>query len=109
MAKRSRSGTSVPQQTPPIMHMGSPSLTPYADDWAANTTTESTAPTSAANLNAVFGNDMSPIPHGLPDVSDCAHSKRYWHIEICLFINDCYCTFRKVTVFACTEGIIFES
>ena len=59
------------------MHKASPSLTPYKDDWAANTTTESTAHTmpSAANLNAVFGNDVSPIPHGLPDVSGCAHSE----------------------------------
>ena len=69
----------MPEQTPPIMHMGSPSLTPYEDDWAANTTTESTAPTSAANLNAVFGNDMSPIPHGLPDVADCAQSEPSRH------------------------------
>ena len=55
--------------------MHSPSLTPYDDDWVANTTTESTAHTSTANLDTVFGNDMSPIPHGLPDVSDCAHSE----------------------------------
>ena len=55
--------------------MPSPSLTPYADDWVANTSTESTAHTSTANLFTVFGNDMSSIPHSLPDVSDCAHSE----------------------------------
>ena len=57
------------------MHEGSPSLTPYKDDWAGTRTTQSTAHASAANLSSVFGNDMSPIPHGLPDVSDCAQSE----------------------------------
>ena len=57
------------------MHEGSPSLTPYEDDWADANTTQSTAHASAANLSSVFGSDMSPIPHGLPDVSDCALSE----------------------------------
>ena len=35
----------------------------------------SAAHTSAANLSPVVGNDVSPIPHGLPDVSECAHSE----------------------------------
>ena len=35
----------------------------------------STAHTSAANLSTVFGGDMSPILHGLQDVSECAHSE----------------------------------
>ena len=81
MAKRSRSGRSVPQQTPPIMHEGSPSLTPYEDDWAGTRTTQSTAHASAANLSSVFGNDMSPIPHGLPDVSDCAQSEPKYTVQ----------------------------
>ena len=41
----------------------------------AHTNTESTAHTSTANLAPAFGSDMSPIPHGLQDVSDCAHSE----------------------------------
>ena len=57
------------------MHEGSPSLTSYEDDWAGARTTQSTAHASAANLSSVFGNDMSPIPHGFPDVSDCAQSE----------------------------------
>ena len=65
----------MPQQTPPIMHEGSPSLTPYEDDWARTRTTQSTAHASAANLSSVFGSDMSPIPHGLPDVSESAQTE----------------------------------
>ena len=41
----------------------------------AHTNTEGTAHTSTANLSPVFGSDMSHIPHGLPDVSHCAHSE----------------------------------
>ena len=64
----------MPQRTPPIMHQGSPSLTPYEDDWADANRTQSTTQchASAANLSSVFGSDMSPIPHGLPDVSASA-------------------------------------
>ena len=62
----------MPQQTPPIMHQGSPLLTPYEDDWADANRTKSTTHASAANLSSVFGSDMSPIPHGLPDVSESA-------------------------------------
>ena len=54
------------------MHEGLPSLTPYEDDWAGANTTQSTTHASAANLSSVFGSDMSPIPHGLPDVSESA-------------------------------------
>ena len=75
MAKRSRTRKSVPEETPPNMPSPALSLTPYADDWVANTTTESTAHTSTANLSPVVGNDMSPIRHGLPDVSHGAHSE----------------------------------
>ena len=51
------------------------SLTPYGDDWVAHTNTESTEHTSAENLSPVFGSDMSHIPRGLQDVSDCAQSE----------------------------------
>ena len=48
--------------------------------WVAHTNTESTGHTStvyskSVSESPVFGSDMSPIPHGLPDVSDCAHSE----------------------------------
>ena len=75
MAKRSRTRKSVPEETPPNMPSPALSLTPYADDWVANTTTESTAHTSTANLTSAFGTDMSPIRHSLPDVSHCAYSE----------------------------------
>ena len=75
MSKRSRTRKPVPEQTPPNATSPGFSLTPLNDDWNAHFGRGSTAHTSATNLSPVFGNDVSPIPHGLPDVSDCAQSE----------------------------------
>ena len=47
-------------------------LTPLGDDWNAHYGGGRTAHTSATHLYPAFGNDGSPIPHGLLDVSECA-------------------------------------
>ena len=65
----------MPEETPLNMPLPALLLTPYMDNWVAHTNTKSTAHTSTANLSLVFGNAMLPIPHGLPDVSNCAHSE----------------------------------
>ena len=75
MAKRSHTRKTVPERTPTNLPSPAYSLTPLEDDWTAHNGRESTVHTSAANLSPVFGSDMSPIPQGLPDVSDCAHSE----------------------------------
>ena len=75
MSKRSRTRKPVPEQTPPNATSPGFSLTPLNDDWNAHFGRGSTAHTSATNLSPVFGNDVSPIPHGLQDVSECAHSE----------------------------------
>ena len=75
MAKRSRTRKPVPEETPPNRTSPGLSLTPYGDDWAAPTGTEGTAHTSTAILSPAFVSDMSPMSHGMPDLSECAHSE----------------------------------
>ena len=70
-ANRSRTRERVPEQTPPNATSPVFSLTPLDDNWEAQFGGGSTAHTSATNLSPAFGNDVSPIPHGLQDVSEC--------------------------------------